>query len=191
MNRISGILMLRVSTYREVADDPNATRPALLIVGLVSLLIGAVSGLVRTDPNNPGQLAPLNPLTIVEYALIGLVFGLIAWFVGAWVLAFVARWFGGKTNTKEMLRVTGYVELFGLVNLLSLVTLLLPALTFVTGIVLFIVSILRLLGFVVGIREAGEFSTGNAIVTAIFAAIVVFLIRGAAELLAGFLTGIV
>lgn len=191
MNRVTGILMLRVSTYREIADDPNATRPALWIVAAVSFIIGAVSGLVRTDPNNPTQLEPFDPVSVLTYALIGLVFGLIAWFVGAWVLAFVARWFGGKTNTKEMLRVTGFVELFGLVNLLSLVTLVLPALSFVTGIVLFIVSILRLLGYIVGIREAGEFSTGNAIVTAIFAAIVVFLIRGAAELLARFLTGIV
>lgn len=191
MNRVTGILMLRVSTYREIADDPNATRPAMWIVAVISFIIGAVSGLVRTDPNNPTQLEPFDPLSVLTYALIGLAFGLIAWFVGAWVLAFVARWFGGKTNTKEMLRVTGFVELFALVNVLSLVTLLLPALTFVTGIVLFIVSILRLLGYIVGIREASEFSTGNAIVTAIFAAIVVFLIRGAAELLARFLTGIV
>lgn len=191
MNRISGILMLRVSTYREIADDPNATRPALLIVGLVSLLIGAVSGLVRTDPNNPQQLAPISPLPIVEYALIGLVFGLIAWFVGAWVLALVARWFGGKTNTKEMLRVTGYVELFGLVSLISLILLVSPSLTCVTTAVLFVVSILRLLGYIVGIREAAEFSTGNAIITAIFAVIAAFLIRSAAELLARFLTGVV
>jgi hypothetical protein len=191
MNRILGILTLRVSTYRAIADDPNATRPAMLIVGLVSLFVGAVSGLVRTDPNNPQQLAPLEPLTVVEYALIGLVFGLIAWFVGAWVLALVARWFGGKTNTKEMLRVTGYVEIFALVSVLSLVTLWLPALTIVTSVVLFVVSILRLLGYIVGIREAAEFSTGNAIVTAIFALIAAFLIRGAAELLARFLTGIV
>lgn len=191
MNRLLGILMLRVSTYREIADDPNATRPAMLIVGLVSLLIGAVSGLVRTDPDNPQQLLPVNPVTVAEYAFIGLIFGLIAWFVGAWVLALVARWFGGKTNTKEMLRVTGYVEIFGLVSLISLILLVSPALTCVTAVVLFVVSILRLLGYIVGIREAAEFSTGNAIVTGIFAVIAAFLIRIAAEWLSRFLTGIV
>ena len=191
MNRIAGVLMLRVATYRELADDPNATRPAMWIVAAVSFIIGAVSGLVRTDPNNPSQLEPFDPLSVLAYALIGLVFGLIAWFVGAWVLAFVARWFGGKTNTKEMLRVTGYVELFALVSMLSLITLWLPALTIVTSVVLFVVSILRLLGYIVGIREAAEFSTGNAIITAIFALLAAFLIRGAAELLARFLSGIV
>ncbi|MCG3140348.1 MAG: hypothetical protein HDKAJFGB_01394 [Anaerolineae bacterium] len=191
MNRLAGIVTLRVATYREIADDPNATRPALWIVALVSLFVGAVSGLVRSDPNDPQRLATFDALSVLEYALIGLAFGLIAWFVGAWVLAFVARWFGGKTNTKEMLRVTGYVEIFALVGVLSLVTLWLPALTFVTTAVLFVVSILRLLGYIIGIREAAEFSTGNAIVTAIFALLVAFLIRGAAELLARFLDGIV
>lgn len=191
MNRIPGILMLRVSTYREIADDPNATRLAMMIVGLVSFLIGAVSGLVRMDPDNPQQLLPVNPVAVAEYAFIGLIFGLIAWFVGAWVLALVARWFGGKTNTKEMLRVTGYVELFGLVSLISLILLVSPVLFLVTSVVLFVVNVLRLLGYIVGIREAAEFSTGNAIVTGIFALLAAFLIRSAAEWLSRFLTGIV
>jgi hypothetical protein len=35
---------------------------------------------------------------------------------------------------------------------------------------------LRLIGYIIGVREAGEFSTGNAIITAIIAAIINFLI---------------
>ena len=190
MNRILGVLMLKASTYREIADDPNAMRPALLIASIVGLVLGIVSGITRYNPSVPEQLLPLNLSAVVVYAIVGVLFALLAWFVGGWVLALVARWFGGKTNTREMLRVTGYVELYSLIGLLSLLALLVPMLTLVTTLVMFVASVLRLLGYIVGIREAGEFSTGNAIITALFATVVVFLIRGAAEVTARLLTGV-
>lgn len=190
MDRILGVVMLKVSTYREIAEDPNATQPAVLVVSLVGLIAGIVSGVMRYNPDNPQQLLPVNPMPVAVYAVLGIVFGLLAWFVGAWILAVVARWFGGKTNINEMLRVTGFVEIFGVIALISLLGLLSPWLSWLASIVIYIASILRLLGYIVGIREAAEFSTGNAIVTAIFAVIVAFIVRGAGEMLAKFLGGV-
>jgi hypothetical protein len=40
----------------------------------------------------------------------------------------------------------------------------------------FIVAILKLIGYIIGVREAAEFSTGNAVITAIIAAIINFII---------------
>jgi len=83
---------------------------------------------------------------------------------------------GGKTDTSEMLRVTGYVEVFSLVGVLSVLGLITPALLCVVGIIGFIAAILRLIGYVIGVREAAEFSTTNAIITAVIAAVVNFII---------------
>lgn len=176
MDRIMGVLTLKAPTYRQIADDPNATQPAGIIVAIVALLSGFVSGLVRIDPNNAQAVLPPNILAAIIAAIIAVILALIGWFVSSWVLAFVAKWFGGKTTTQEMLRVTGFVEIFGLVGILSILALVSPALICIAGLVGFVAAILRLIGFVIGVREAAEFSTGNAIITAIIAAIINFLI---------------
>lgn len=190
MDRIMGVLTLRAPTYREIADDPNATRPAGIIVAIVAVLTGLVAGAVIPDVNNPQQLLPFNFVTLIIAVIVFVLFGLIGWFISAWILAFVARWFGGKTNTKEMLRVTGYVEIFAVVGVLSLLSFVSPVFVFIVGIIGFVVAILRVIGYIVGIREAAEFSTGNAIIAAIFAAIVKFLIGVAAVLVLGSLAAI-
>lgn len=191
MDRIMGVVTLRAPTYREIADDPNATRTAGIIVAAVALLTGFVAGFVRVDPNNPQQLLPPDFLLAIVAAVVTVVFALIAWFISAWILAFVARWFGGKTNTKEMLRVTGFVEIFAIVGVLSLLALLSPVLLCLVSLIGFVVAILRLIGYIIGIREAAEFSTGNAIISAIIAAIVNFLIYLAAALVIALVAGTV
>lgn len=180
MDRIMGVLALKAPTYREIADDPNATQPAGIIVAIVALLGGFATGLVRPDPNNLQQLLPPNLVYAIAAAGVTVLFALIAWFITAWILAFVARWFGGKTNTKEMLRVTGYVEIFAIVSVISLVAFISPTLLCLGSFIGLAVGILRLIAYIVGIREAAEFSTGNAIITAIVGAVVNFLIFFAA-----------
>ncbi len=191
MERIMGVLALKAPTYREIADDPNATQPAGIIVVIVALIGGFVTGLVRTDPNNPQQLLSPNIVYAIVAALVTVLFALIAWFITAWILAFVARWFGGKTNTKEMLRVTGYVEIFAIVSVISLIAFISPTLLCLGAFIGIIVGILRLIGYIVGIREAAEFSTGNAIITAIVAAIVNFLVYLAAASVIAIVAGFV
>lgn len=191
MSRIMGVLALNASTYREIADDPNATQPASLIVVIVALVGGFVSGFVRTDPSNPQQLLAPNIVNAIVAAIVTVIFALIAWFITAWILAFVARWFGGKTNTKEMLRVTGYVEVFAFVSVLTLIAFISPTLLCLVGFIGLAAAILRLIGYIVGIREAAEFSTGNAIITALVAVIVNFIIYLAATFVIASAVGIV
>jgi hypothetical protein len=176
MDRIMGVITLKAPTYREIAEDPNATQTAAIIVAVVALISGFVSGLIQVDPNNPQAMLPPDVARAVVAAIAAVIFALIGWFVSAWVLAFVAKWFGGKTNTQEMLRVTGFVEVFGLVGVLSILALVSPTLLCIAGIIGLVAAILRLIGYIIGVREAAEFSTGNAIITAIIAAIVNFII---------------
>ena len=174
MDRIMGVITLRAPTYREIADDPNATTPAAIIVAVVSFLTGLFQGYIIAGPNGTVITGPV--VNTIVSAVIVTIFGLIAWAFSAWVLAFVARWFGGKTNTKEMLRVTGFVAIFGLVSVVLVLVLFLPVLACLVSIIGLVAAILRLLGYIVGVREAAEFSTGNAIITAIVAIIVQFVI---------------
>lgn len=170
MDRIMGILTLKAPTYRQVADDPNATTPAAIITAIAALIGGLGQGLVTTDAQGLPVMRDIGGAII--FAILTIVMTFIIWFIGAWVLAFVSKWFGGKTNTQEMLRVTGYVNIFGIVGVLTLLALALPALGCLVGLVTFVIAILRLIGFIIGVREAAEFSTGNAIITAIVAVVV-------------------
>lgn len=175
MNRIMGILTLKAPVYRQIAEDANATQPAGIIVAVIALLAGFARGLVNIDPSTGQAMAP-NFVAAIIAAVLAVVFALIGWFVSAWVLAFVAKWFGGKTNTQEMLRVTGFVEIFSIVGVLAALALITPVLACIAGLVGFVVAILKLVGYIIGVREAAEFTTGNAVITAIVAAIVNFLI---------------
>lgn len=174
MDRIMGVITLKAPTYRQIAEDANATTPAAIITAVVALISGFFGGAVAFDTT--AGTSSFNLTGGIIGAIITVILALIAWFVSAWVLAFVSKWFGGKTNTQEMLRVTGFVNIFGLVGILNVLALITPALGCVTGLVGLVAAILRLIGYVIGVREAAEFSTGNAIITAIIAAIINFLI---------------
>ena len=168
MDRIMGVITLKAPMYREIADDTTATSQAAIIVAIVSLLGGIGAGLTRAR-GDFGQA--------ILVAIVTILLAFIGWAVSSWVLAFVAGWFGGKTNTGEMLRVTGYVDVFYILNALLIAVAFLPVLVCIVAPILLIVAILRLIGFVIGVREAAEFTTGKAIVTAIVAIIVLLIIE--------------
>lgn len=174
LDRIMGVITLKAPVYRQIADDKTGTMSAAVIVVVVRLVAGFFSGLVSVNPQTGG--AAVSVVGAVLAAIITVIVGLIAWVISAWVLAFVAKAMGGKTDTGEMLRVTGYVEVFGLVGVLAVLGLISPALLCVVGIISLVAAILRLIGYVIGVREAAEFSTTNAIITAIIAAVVNFIV---------------
>jgi hypothetical protein len=155
VNRLIGIVTLKAPVYKEVAEDQSATSSAAIVV-VVAAIVGAV-GLILGGADAVGSL------------LTQILGGLLGWVVGSWVIALVAKMLGGDTNTGEMLRVNGYVRVFGVVGILAFI----PA---VGGVISLVVAVLNLIGSLIGIREAAGFSTGKAIVAAIIAAIVTFLV---------------
>jgi hypothetical protein len=169
-----GVITLKSPIYRQIADDKTATGQAALIVVIALLIRGFFEGLARINPQT-GTVS-VSIVGAIVGAIVAVIIGLIAWVVAAWVLAFVAKTLGGKTDTNEMLRVTGYVEIFSIVAVLDILLLGGSALAIIVGLISLIVAILKLIGYIIGVREAAEFSTGNAIVTAIIAAIVNFII---------------
>ena len=171
MNKILGVIMLRAPIYRAIADDQAGTTNAAIVFVIATLIRGFFDGIVTTSSG-------VNSITIggaFVGAITGLIIGAIGWVFTAWVLAFVAKQLDGKTSTSEMLRVTGYVAVFGVVSVLNIFRII-PVLGCLTGLVSFAVAILSLVGYVIGVREAAEFTTGKAIICALVAAIVNFVI---------------
>lgn len=174
MNRIMGVLTLKAPTYREIAEDPNATTQAATIVVVISLISGIIGAIILAGagaalPQAPGLAAPLNPL---GYAVRTVLWTIIGWLVASWVFAFVSKsLFGGKTNTSEMLRVFGYTQLFTILGII-------PCLGII-GV------ILAVIGAIIGIREASEFDTGKAILTGIVGFIVLIVLG----MIVGFVLG--
>ena len=165
MDRIMGVLTLKAPVYKEIAEDQNATTTAAIIVvvmALVSGVLGAIMLVVLGSMLSPEQAAQAgSPL---KTAVSNIVTAIVGWLVGSWVIAFVATTFlGGKTNTGEMLRVFGYTQIFQIFGII-------PCLGTLVALVL------SLIGAVIGIREAAEFSTGKAVLTGIIAFIILLIV---------------
>jgi hypothetical protein len=167
IDRLIGVITLKAPVYKEIAEDTQGTSQAALIFIICTAVNGFFTHLVAAGEFHLGR------------ALLGLVFGvligLVGWVVTAWVLSFVANALEGKTDFQEMLRVTGYVSVFSLVAVINVLAIV-GVLGCVTGLISFAVAILSLIGYLIGIREAAEFETIKAVITAIVAAVVNFVI---------------
>ena len=149
MDRIMGVITLKAPVYRQIAEDPSATRTAGIIVVIASLISGFSWGLVSIDPNTGGVI--INFLGAIVGAVVIGALGLLAWFVASWILALVANALGGKTDLQEMLRVVGYVAVFGVVSAVLLLAAFIPFLGCLVGIIAFILAILQIIGYFVGV----------------------------------------
>jgi hypothetical protein len=165
MDRMMGVLTLQAPAYRSIAKDPGATKFAAIIVVAVALIGSLSSALILSNsfgqiPQELGGLLLTNPILLTVLAVL---WSLVYWGLGSWVVGVVAKLFGGKTDTGEMLRVLGFASIF---NLLFII----PCLGPIVG------TIFWLFGEILGIREASEVSTGKAILIAIIGGIVVGIV---------------
>jgi hypothetical protein len=174
IDRVGGVITLKSAIFREIADDTTATKQSFIIVVVATLIAGFFSGLVQIAPDT--TTASVNVLGGVALAAIYPVFQSIMWAVNSWALAFVSKRFGSKTNVARVLRVTGYLCIYDAITILSALALVSPALLCVSTFLSLIVSILRLVGSVICVREAAELSTGKAIGTLILAGIVSWIV---------------
>jgi hypothetical protein len=174
LDRIMGVITLKAPIYRQIADDKTATMQAAMVLVIVTLISGFFGGLVSVNAQTGATAVSIGGAVLG--AILGVILALIGWVVSSWVLQFVAKMLGGKTDLGEMLRVTGFVEVFSIVGVLNILALAGTALSCVVGLIGLVVGILKLIGYVIGVREAAEVSTTNAIITAVIAAVVNFII---------------
>ncbi len=170
LDHVIGVLCFNGAKYREIAKDKSATIEAGIIIALALIIEGFISGFIEV--NNLAGTVSANMVMGISRAVAVLVSGLIAWVVAAWVIAFVVRFLGGETNMGEMLRVTGYVAVFGLISFLSFLALPIPSLGFIAEIILFIVAFLEFFAYLLGISKVAEISVHRSFFAVIVAAII-------------------
>lgn len=141
------VAKLDVPTIEAVEADQTLTQEAGAVVATIALI---------------SALGLLFAGSIVGFIL-SIIVTLIGWGLWSWLAAFIAQnvFKSTTTDTGEMLRVCGYAmapQLLGVLNFIS------P----IFGVIGLIWSIVAL---VIGIRQAGELTTGTAVLTAIFAAV--------------------
>ncbi|MDB4952056.1 MAG: Yip1 protein [Gemmatimonadetes bacterium] len=151
--RMIGAAMLDVATYEEVEADVSATSQAAGVVAIVAVAsaIGALHG---------GTGAIIG----------GIVSAFLGWLLWAGLTYLVGtKAFNGTATWGELLRTLGFAQAPGVLAVLGIVPVL-------GGVIRFVVMIWLLVTGVIAIRQALDFDTGKAILTALIAWVVIIVV---------------
>jgi hypothetical protein len=142
--RLIGAARLNVDVYEEVEADTTATGQAALVVCLVAVAAAIGSA-------NAGVIVVTSR---VLAALLGwLIWSGVTYLIGDKILRGTATW-------GELLRTVGFALAPGILYMLAIVPTIGPA-------VLIVVNVWILIAAVIAIRQALDFGTGKAILTAL------------------------
>jgi len=144
VGRMIGAAKLDIQTYEEVEADPTATGQAAAVVAMVAVAsgIGAVG-----EGTSSILLAP-----------VAAIFGWLIWAGVTYIIG--DKILGGTATWGELLRTLGFAQAPGVLYLLAI----LPLVGFFIRLVL---PFWMLAAGVIAIRQALDFGTGKAILTAI------------------------
>jgi hypothetical protein len=144
VDRMKGAALLDVNTYEEIEADTTATGQAAAVVAIsaVAQAIGA-----WRDAGNSGVIG----------TLIGAFIGWLIWSGVTYLIG--DKLLGGTATWGELLRTIGFAQAPGVVAILGIIPIL-------GGVVRVAVAIWMLVAGVIAIRQALDFSTGKAVLTA-------------------------
>lgn len=155
VDRMKGAAMLDVNTYEEVEADVNATGQAFVVVIIVAIC-AAIGGA------NEG----------VGGIIVGPIMAVLAWLGWSAVTMLVGtRLFGGTAYMGELLRTLGFAQAPGVLLILGIIP-------FFGRLIAVAVSIWQLVCVIVAIRQALDFSTGKAVLTAVVGWILIAIVGG-------------
>jgi hypothetical protein len=172
--RILGILTFRRATYLEIAKDKSAIGQAVILVVIIVLPYSFI-GAAAIDRNWAsawrGHIAPL-----VGRAAIFSLSLFASWIIMAVLFVLVAGLFKGKSTVGEMLRVTGFVEVFSIPALLCGLGLAILGAVSAMEVVVGLIVILQLGGYTIGVSEAAGITMRKALITALVVEFVGFFV---------------
>lgn len=142
--RMVGAALLKVASYEEVEADTTATKQAAAVVAIVAIAraIGTV------EQGAAGVIA-----TVIAALLGWLVWAGVTYLIGDKIL-------GGTATWGELLRTIGFAQTPGVLMALAFVPVL-------GGLLRLVVGIWVLIAGIIAIRQALDFGTGKAILTAV------------------------
>jgi len=144
VDRMKGAAMLDIPTFTEVEHDTTLTGQAAGVVVLVALAKAIGSWDI-------GLLS----------AIVTAIASLLGWLIWAGVTYGIGdKVFGGTATWGELLRALGYAQAPGVLMVFAFIPLF-------GGLIALVVGLWTLVAGIVGIREALDFSTGKAVLTAL------------------------
>lgn len=163
VGRMLGAAKLDIQTYEEVEADLTATPQAATVV-----VLAAVASAIAASGTGLGAIifAPI-------WQIIGwLIWAAVTYFIGSTLFRGTATW-------GELLRTLGFAQAPNLLLIFAFLPL-------VGGLLRFVVGIWVLVAGVVAIRQALDFSTGKAVLTAIIGWLVIFIPMAFIGIILGF-----
>mgnify|MGYP006202983173 CR=1 FL=1 len=144
IRRMKGAALLDVSVYEEVEADQTATTQAAIVVAIVAVA-QAIGG---AGEGGRGIIG-------------GLLAAVVGWLLWAGITYLIGdKVLGGTATWGELLRTIGFAQSPGVFYLLAIIPIL-------GGLVRIAVSLWVLVAGIVAIRQALDFSTGKAVLTAV------------------------
>ena len=142
-DRMRGAAMLDIPTYEEVEHDNDATGQAAVVVIIVAICT-ALGAIWRGGPS-------------IIAGPISAVLGWLLWAAITYVIG--GKLLGGTATWGELLRTIGFAQSPGVLMIFGIIPIL-------GGLVRVVVAVWLLFTGIVAIRQALDFSTGKAILTA-------------------------
>jgi hypothetical protein len=165
LDRVIRAVRLDPLLYREVAEDQNAITEAAIIVVVVTFLaaIGnAIGMLIAKATVGSAFLSFIN-----TWLISGILIGWIGWAILTYFVGTIL--FRGRTDIPEMMRVLGFASAPRLLGIFGII----PCLGWIAALAGWILS---LIAGVIAIREAMEFETSSAIITAVISWVIALII---------------
>ncbi len=111
LNRVIGVLTLKVDTYEEIEADETATSQAAIVVAIVAIIGGLLGG--ATSAIFGGSF--------FGSFLLQLLTAFIGWLIWSYATYFVGTsFFGGKATSGQMLRVLGFAQAPGILGIIPI-----------------------------------------------------------------------
>ncbi|MGB9301076.1 MAG: YIP1 family protein [Anaerolineae bacterium] len=176
MDRIIGAFTFRRAVYAEVEKDTAFSTTAWILVVVVALI------------NQLGAAASRNLTGWLFGAVVGTVFAVIGFALGAFVISLVGRAaFNADVSFDEMVRTLGLAYVWQVVGVIGIAAVLSPALAFLTAPAVFVAALLGLVAWLVATKEALDLEWLPTIVTVIIGWLVVAAIMVASGIVLGLL----
>ncbi len=154
VQRMLGAATLNIDTYEEVEADETATMQAGAVVAMV-----AVASAIGAIGSGGGSIL---------LAPVAAIFGWLAWAGVTYLIG--DKLLGGTASWGELLRTLGFAQAPGVLLVLGIIPLL-------GGFVQFGVFFWMLWAGIIAIRQALDFSTGKAVLTAVLGIIPMIILQ--------------
>ncbi len=172
--QIIGAFTFRKGIYAEVEQDSSFTTTAWIIVVVVAFL------------NQLGSFASGNLVNWLISAVVGTIFAVIGFAVGALVINWVGRSvFKAEVSFDELVRTLGLAYVWQVVGVLGILSAISTALSCVLAPIMILTAILTIVAWFMAAKEALDLEWVQTIVTVVLGWIALFVIT----LLAGLVLG--